>query len=169
MEIKGAGGTPGGVGLFLGGLAMMVVGGYLLLQQVQVHSGFWHWFGPNTFGLTLIPLLVGIGFLFFDGKSVAGWLLTGAGALIIVAGIIANLQIWFTPTSLYNTLVMLGPPRGRRRPRGAVAEGEAGGEGLRPGPRRRPPTDRVPYAGSRMSLPRSSMTFRPFSLSNGAA
>ena len=108
MEIKGAGGTPGGVGTFLGGLAMMVVGGYLLLQQVQVHSGFWDWFGPSTFGLTLLPLLVGIGFLFFDGKSVVGWLLAGAGALIIVAGIIANLQIWFRPTSLYNTLVMLG-------------------------------------------------------------
>jgi hypothetical protein len=108
MDIKGAGGTPGGVGLFLGGLAMMVVGGYLLLQQVQVDSGFWHWFGPNTFGLSLVPLLVGIGFLFFDGKSVAGWLLTGAGALIIVAGIIANLEIWFRPTSLFNTLMMLG-------------------------------------------------------------
>ena len=108
MEIKGAGGTPGGVGLFLGGLAMMVAGGYLLLQQVQVHSGFWGWFGPSTFGLTLVPLLVGIGFLFYDGKSVAGWLLTGAGALMIVAGIIANLQIWFRPTSLYNTLMMLG-------------------------------------------------------------
>lgn len=108
MDIKGAGGTPGGVGTFLFGLGMMVVGGYLLLQQVQVHSGFWDWFGPNTFGLTLVPLLVGIGFLFFDGKSVAGWLLAGAGALIIVAGIVANLQIWFRPTSLYNTLVMLG-------------------------------------------------------------
>ena len=107
MEIKGAGGTPGGVGMFLGGLAMMVVGGYLLLQQVQVHSGFWDWFGPNTFGLTLVPLLVGIGFLFFDGKSIAGWLLSGAGALIIVAGIIANLRIYFQPTSLYNTLLML--------------------------------------------------------------
>lgn len=108
MEIKGAGGTPGGVGLFLGGLAMMVAGGYLLLQQVQVHSGFWGWFGPNTFGLTLVPLLVGIGFLFFDGKSFVGWFLSGAGALIIVAGIIASLQIWFRPTSLYNTLMMLG-------------------------------------------------------------
>jgi uncharacterized protein len=108
MDIKGAGGTPGGVGLFLGGLAMMVAGGYLLLQQVQVHSGFWGWFGPNTFGLTLVPLLVGIGFLFFDGKSFVGWFLAGAGTLIIVAGIIANLQIWFRPTSLYNTLMMLG-------------------------------------------------------------
>ena len=27
---------------------------------------------------------------------------------MIVAGIIANLQVWFRPTSLYNTLIMLG-------------------------------------------------------------
>jgi hypothetical protein len=107
MDIKGAGGTPGGVWTFLAGLAMVVVGGYLLLNQVTVHSGFWSWFGGNTFGLTLLPLLVGIGFLFFDGKSMAGWVLTVLGALIIVAGIIANLQIYFQPTSLYNTLIML--------------------------------------------------------------
>jgi hypothetical protein len=107
MDIKGAGGTPGGVGTFFLGLAMAAVGGYLLLNQVTVHSGFWSWFGGNTFGLTLLPMLVGIGFLFFDGKSVVGWVLTVLGALIIVAGIIANLQIYFQPTSLYNTLIML--------------------------------------------------------------
>ena len=50
---------------------------------------------------------MGIGFLFFDGKSLVGWILTGAGALIIVAGILVNLQIYFRPTSLYNTLLML--------------------------------------------------------------
>ena len=107
MDIKGAGGTPGGVWTFLAGLAMVVVGGYLLLNQVTVHSGFWSWFGGNTFGLTLLPMLVGIGFLFFDGRSAVGWVLTVLGALIIVAGIIANLQIYFRPTSLYNTLIML--------------------------------------------------------------
>ena len=107
MDIKGAGGTPGGVWTFLAGLAMVVVGGYLLLNQVTVHSGFWSWFGGNTFGLTLLPMLVGIGFLFFDGSSVIGWVLTGLGALIIIAGIITNLQIYFQPTSLYNTLIML--------------------------------------------------------------
>jgi hypothetical protein len=107
MDIKGAGGTPGGVWAFLAGLAMVVVGGYLLLNQVTVHSGFWSWFGGNTFGLTLLPMLVGIGFLFFDGRSVVGWVLTSLGALIIVAGIITNLQIYFQPTSLYNTLIML--------------------------------------------------------------
>ena len=95
------------MGTFFGGLAMVAAGGYLLLQQVQVHSGFWAWFGGNTFGLTLVPLLVGIGFLFFDGKSKAGWVLTALGAIFILAGILTNLQIYFQPTSLFNTLIML--------------------------------------------------------------
>lgn len=107
MDIKGAGGTSGGIAAFFGGLAMVVVGGYLLLQQVTVHSGFWGWFGGQTFGLTLVPLLVGVGFLFFDGRSKAGWILAVAGALIIVAGIIAHLEIYFRPTNLFNTLLML--------------------------------------------------------------
>ena len=107
MEMKGAGGTSGGFWQFFLGLAMTVVGGYLLLNQVTVHSGFWSWWGGQTFGLTLLPLLIGVSLLSFDGKSVAGWILSSLGALIIVAGIIVNLQIYFQPTTLYNTLVML--------------------------------------------------------------
>jgi hypothetical protein len=60
------------------------------------------------FGLSLFPLLIGIGVLFFNGRSLLGWLLTGAGALIIVVGIIANLGIYFRPASLFDTLLMLG-------------------------------------------------------------
>ena len=107
METKGAGGTAGGVGTFLGGLAMAAAGGYLLLQQVTVHSNTWSWFGANTFGLTLVPMLIGIGLLFYDGKSRPGWVLTGLGAVIILAGIITNLEIFFRPASLFNTLMML--------------------------------------------------------------
>lgn len=106
--MKGAGGTPGGIGSFLGGAAMVVAGGYLLLTQVSVTSGGWYFYGYNAFGLSLVPLLIGIGMLFYNGRSVLGWLLTGAGALIIVVGIIANLQIYFRTTSLFNTLIMLG-------------------------------------------------------------
>ncbi len=105
--MKGAGGTPGGVGTFLFGAAMMVAGGYLLLSRVTVTGGSWHFFGYSAFGLSLFPLLIGIGLLFFDGRSVAGWLLTAAGALIIVVGIIANLGIWFQATSLFDTLIIL--------------------------------------------------------------
>ena len=89
------------------GLALAIAGGYLILQQVQVTSGYWHWWGANTFGLTLIPLVIGIGLLFFNGKSIAGWLLAGAGAVIIFVGILANLEIYFRTTSLFNTILML--------------------------------------------------------------
>jgi hypothetical protein len=87
---------------------MLVVGGYLLLTRVTVGSGAWLLWGYNAFGVSLLPLLGGIGWLFYDGRSVGGWVLTAVGALIILAGIIANLHIFFAPTSLFDTLVMLG-------------------------------------------------------------
>lgn len=106
-SVRGAGGTSGGIGLFLIGLGMAVAGGWLLTNQVTVTSGFWQWGGHNTFGLSLIPLIVGIGFLFFNGRSMVGWLLTFCGTIIILAGIITNLEIYFRPTSLFNTVMML--------------------------------------------------------------
>jgi hypothetical protein len=101
------GGTRGGVGMFLFGLALTIAGGYLIMNQVQVTSGYWQWFGTNTFGLTLMTLIIGIGLLFFNGKSTIGWLLAGGGAVIIFVGILANLTIYFRTTSLFNTILML--------------------------------------------------------------
>jgi len=106
--MRGVGGTPGGLPLFLAGAAMLVAGGYLLLARVTVSSGYWAFWGYNAFGLSLVPLLVGIGVLFFNGRSLLGWTLTAAGALIILAGIVANLHVYFQPTSLFDTLLMLG-------------------------------------------------------------
>jgi hypothetical protein len=105
---RGPGGTPGGMGQFLGGLALVIGGGYLVLNQVTVTSGFWHLFGYSAFGLSLIPLLIGIGVLFFNGRSLLGWGLTLGGALIILLGVLTHMQIFFRPTSLFNTLLMLG-------------------------------------------------------------
>jgi hypothetical protein len=101
------GGTEGGMGLFLFGLALAIAGGYLIMNQVQVTSGYWAWWGTNTFGLTLIPLVIGIGLLFFNGRSVAGWLLAGGGAIIVFVGILANLQIYWRQTSLFILILML--------------------------------------------------------------
>lgn len=111
MDLRNVGGTPGGARAFLLGFVMIVVGGYLLLQQVSVHGGYWY-FGfagsyGRSFGITLLPLLFGIGLLFFDGRSLAGRVLTAAGALFILAGIIVNLDIHFRETSLFVVLVML--------------------------------------------------------------
>ena len=106
--MKGAGGTSGGVGMFFAGAAMVVAGGYLLLTRVSVMSGGWLFYGYDGFGLSLFPLLIGIGLLFYNGRSALGWLLAGGGTLIIFVGIVANLHVYFRSTSLFDTLVMLG-------------------------------------------------------------
>lgn len=111
----GAGGTPGGIGTFLLGFAFACAGGWLLTNQVVVSSQYFASgfmvpvinYHMNSFGLSLIPFIIGIAFLFFNGKSVTGWLLTIAGLVIILAGILMSLHIYFQPTSLFNTLVML--------------------------------------------------------------
>lgn len=101
------GGTPGGLGHFFFGFIMVCVGGYLLTNQVTVVGSYWNFYGGSTFGITLIPLLIGIALLFWNSRSAAGWLLTVAGALFILAGVLANLHIYFQPASLFSTLVML--------------------------------------------------------------
>src|SRR5258706_13053142 len=112
----GAGGTPGGIGAFLVDFAFACAGGWLLTNQVVVSSQYFASgfmvpvinYRMNSFGLSLIPFIIGIAFLFFNGKSLTGWLLTIAGLVIILAGILMSLHIYFQPTSLFNTLVMLG-------------------------------------------------------------
>ncbi len=104
---RGAGGTPGGLGEFFLGALLALIGGYLLTSQVTVSSGYWMLWGHSAFGLSLFPLLIGVGLLFFNGRSAVGWTLTVAGAVIIVVGIIANLQVYFRPASLFETLLML--------------------------------------------------------------
>ncbi len=109
-DLRDVGGTPGGLGLFLFGLGLFAAGLYLLFQQVDVHGGYFHWGSvgnDRSFGLTLLPLLIGVGILFWDGSSKVGWLLAGVGLLLIVVGIVSNLQIHFRRTTLFNTLLIL--------------------------------------------------------------
>ncbi|MEW5839065.1 MAG: hypothetical protein AB1717_09560 [Pseudomonadota bacterium] len=105
--MRGAGGTSGGVGEFLLGLGMAIGGGYMLLQKVTVTSGGWYFFGVHAFGLTLVPFLLGAGFLFYNGKSILGWLLMFASLIMILAGILMNLRIYFEHSSLFDTLLIL--------------------------------------------------------------
>lgn len=109
-RFEGPGGTPGGAGEALLGLAMMAVGIYLVFDHVTVHTSFWRFYGtPGTsFGLTLLPLLIGFGALFFNGRSIVGWALTVVGIGLILVGVLMNLDIYFRPTSLWATIMMFG-------------------------------------------------------------
>jgi hypothetical protein len=85
--ISDAGRTCGGFGMFLLGFAMARIGGLLITHQVSLVGSYWSFWGGSSFGITLLPMLFGVGILFWNGKSVIGWLLTVAGALFILAGI----------------------------------------------------------------------------------
>ena len=106
-DLRNPGGTPGGLGEFLIGLAMAIAGGYMLTSRVSVNTGGWQLWGYNAFGLTLVPFIFGVLILFFNGRSVVGWLLLFAGLVLMLAGIILNLQIYFQHTSLFELIVML--------------------------------------------------------------
>jgi hypothetical protein len=106
-SLRSPGGTPGGLGQFLIGLAMAVAGGYLITTHVTVSSGSWTVWGHSAFGLSLVPFIFGVAILFFNGRSILGWLLLFAGVVVILTGIIMNLQIYFQSTNLYELLVML--------------------------------------------------------------
>jgi hypothetical protein len=107
---RGAGGTPGGIGMFFLGLAMAAGGGYLVLQQVVVASRFsvWGWPGPNGggFGPLLLALLLGVGILFFNAKSWLGRILTAGSLAAMVVSVVMNLELFWRPTSLLVTLAM---------------------------------------------------------------
>ena len=109
-NLRDVGGTRGGFPTFIFGLCMTVAGAYLLLNQVQVHGGYFTFGGlayGTSFGLSLLPILIGIFLLFVNGKSLVGRILTVGGGVIVLVGILVSLQIHFQPTSLYNTLVIL--------------------------------------------------------------
>ena len=106
-SLSDVGGTSGGLGHFLVGFVMACLGGYFLANQVSVAGSYWTFYGTSTFGITLVPMLFGIGILFWNGRNVFGWFLTIAGALFILAGVIANMHIYFQPATLFHTIVML--------------------------------------------------------------
>lgn len=104
---NGVGGTTGGLGEFVLGLLMAVSGAYLLTNQVVVQTGFWSYFGFSLAGPLLLLLLIGLGLLFFNGRSLPGWALTLLSLILMLVGVIANLQLYFRPASLFFTLIML--------------------------------------------------------------
>ena len=100
-----------GFGTFIVGLILASAGVYLFTSQVDVGAGpfgGFAWFGATSFGLLLVPLLLGIGLMCFDFGSRVGRLLVAIGAVILLASVLNTFRITFRTTSLFNTLLMLG-------------------------------------------------------------
>lgn len=116
--MKGAGGTQGGTGLFFIGLAMMCAGFYLLFNAIQVSSSFGLGYGlyrMNAFGqgfsittgMVMLPFIIGIVMVFFDGKTKLGWLLTLGSLVALITGVISSIQFHFKAMSAFDLIVIL--------------------------------------------------------------
>lgn len=113
MAYRDAGGTNGGAGSFFIGLAMIIVGFYLLLRGITVRPSFGmggQMFSiggfPVTTGMVLVPFAFGVGMLFYNGRSIAGWFLSIASILSLVAGVIASINFSLVGISAFDLIVI---------------------------------------------------------------
>lgn len=116
--MKGAGGTSGGIGQFFIGLIMMCGGFYLLFNAITVSSSFgmgsrlygFSAFGSGfgvTGGMIMIPFMFGIGFVFFNSRSIIGWLLSIGSMTALIFGVISAIRFTFKTMSAFELIAIL--------------------------------------------------------------
>jgi hypothetical protein len=116
--MRGAGGTSGGIGQFILGFTMMCVGFYLLLNSINVYSSFgfstplYHLAMGNgqivfTSGMVLIPFMIGIGIVFYQGSNIIGWLLSIGSLAALIVGVITSLQFTLRHMSAFELITIL--------------------------------------------------------------
>lgn len=116
--MRGAGGTQGGVGQFFIGFIMMCGGLYLLLNAIVIKTSFdlgyrlvsFNVFGGHfglTSGMVLIPMMLGVGVIFYNGKSVFGWLLAAGSLTALIVGVIASISFSFRAMTAFDLITIL--------------------------------------------------------------
>lgn len=97
---------------FLGGLAMLVVGLYLLQIRHRCRPLFLReilsLFGLNVnSGLVIIPFIIGVVWLFVKPGSFGAKLVTGLGFLLIIVSVIASTTIRLQRLTLFEWILYL--------------------------------------------------------------
>ena len=116
--MRGAGGTEGGIGQFFIGFIMLCGGLYLLLDAIVVRTAFslsyslysFNVFGSRfglTGGMVLIPFMTGIGMIFYNGKSIVGWLLAAGSLTALIFGVIASISFGFRSMTAFDLITIL--------------------------------------------------------------
>ncbi len=114
LVVKGAGGTDGGTGRFILGTLMLIGGGYLFLESIRVHTHF-GW-GSSMFnmggmkvtsGMILIPFMLGIGIVFYNGRNPVGWVLVAGSMVGLAFGVLSNITLRLDNMSAFSLLTIL--------------------------------------------------------------
>ena len=96
---------------FFLGIALIIAGILMFFQHVRVGSSFFAalGFGSQGFGLLLLPLIVAIGWVIYNPKSRAGWILLAACCGILFFAALSSLIMTFPAVSLLGLVIMLIP------------------------------------------------------------
>lgn len=113
--MRGAGGTNGGSGRFFLGFIMVCAGFYMFFDSVQVTNSFTMggtMYKPMkmfdlTGGMILIPLIFGIGMIFYNAKNYIGWGLIVGSLSALFFGIISKMSMKFDSMTAFDLFVIL--------------------------------------------------------------
>lgn len=96
---------------FFVGVLLLGAGLYMIANRVVVSTGFSALrFGAFSipFGLTTLPLIIGIIWMFVKPESVIPKIVIVLGAVFILVAIIMSVRLYFARTSLYEYILMFG-------------------------------------------------------------
>lgn len=93
------------------GFGLVALGVLLFFNHIRIGSSFMGMFGHGGMGtaLVLIPLMIGVGMLFFDYKNRLAWVLTAGSLALIIFSVISSLVITFPHMSMLALVIMLVP------------------------------------------------------------
>ena len=100
---------------FFIGMVLLAVGLFMIFQNITVSSswgrgGYIYHFGDFGIanGMIMLPIIIGIGMLFFMKKRIYGWIVLAIGVTFVLFTIFATTSIHWRTTSAYLFVVMFG-------------------------------------------------------------
>lgn len=95
----------------IGGLVALAVGVLMVFSNIRIGTGALAWlgFGAGGGGFVFLPLLIGIGMIFYNSKWRAGYLVTGLGLALVIFTILSQLVITFPMVSAISFILMFVP------------------------------------------------------------
>ncbi len=99
---------------FFAGLALMIVGLFILFNRVHVGPagwGGWGRFSIGSFsfpsGLVIVPFIIGVIWMFGSGGNLASKIFTAFSVLLILAAIIMNTTFWLDRMTMFDWILIL--------------------------------------------------------------
>ena len=99
---------------FFAGLALMIVGLFILFNRVHVGPAGWGGWGRFSIGgfsfpsgLVIIPFIIGVIWMFGSGGNLISKIFTAFSVLIILAAIIMNTTFWLDHMTMFDWMLIL--------------------------------------------------------------